>query len=117
MENDKLVSALHGQNYGNIFKENQTEEKGMTSKHEVLVDLIFDLLISQGLDAEKHYVYRRGELDILCKGIYYEVKCNLKSRNVKKALEQIERAKRAGVCDYGYLATYQGIVGLEDLKG
>lgn len=82
----------------------------MPSRHEILVDLVSDLLISQDLTPEKHVIYRNGELDILCQGIYYEVKCSSNSRNVKKAMDQIERAKRKGMCDYGYLVTYEGII-------
>ena len=77
-------------------------------KHNTLIDICKDLLISQGLEVEIQKEYPHGEIDVLCNGIYYEVKCNNTPRNYRKAINQIERAMKFGKADYGYLVTYQG---------
>ena len=88
----------------------------MPSQHEALIDLVSAILTSQGLNPQSHVEYEHGELDILCNRIYYEVKSNMHPKNVRKALMQIERARRYKQCEDGYLVTYQGVLTLDDLK-
>lgn len=78
-------------------------------KHEVLVDLVNDILLTKNISSQKHFEYAVGELDILCGEIYFEIKCGLTKKSVKKAIEQIERARGHNYCDYGYLVTYEGV--------
>lgn len=84
------------------------------SKHQTLVDLVGDILESQGKDVDRNLVYRKGELDILCEGIYYEVKSNYSSGNARKAYKQITRAIENGMCHYGFMVTYQGVYDVLD---
>ncbi len=84
--------------------------KGSNGRHDRLIDLCRDLFISQGLPVETHLEYPKGELDLLCSGIYYEIKCNRNPKTVAKSIKQIERALQHNQANYGYLVTYGGLV-------
>jgi len=81
---------------------------GSLKKHDTLVDICKELLISQGLEVETHKEYDFGEMDLLCNNIYYEIKCNYTSRNYNKAHDQLERAIKYKKAQYGYLISNQG---------
>ena len=78
--------------------------------HEGLIVLVHDLFESQGLKVQDHIEYKRGEMDLLCNDIYYEVKSNNTPKSEAKAREQIERAMKYGQCVGGFLVTYDGVV-------
>jgi hypothetical protein len=77
--------------------------------HERLCSLVNDLFLTQGLSSTKDVAYSKGQIDVFCNGIYYEVKSNIHSKSYLKAQNQIKRAMRYKQCDYGYLVTQQGV--------
>lgn len=88
------------------------------NKHDTLVDMVYKLLDTHGLQPERNVEYNRGgvcgEIDVLCNGIYYEVKGNYSKGNARKAYQQIIRAINTGMCHYGYMVTSQGIYDILD---
>lgn len=64
-----------------------------------------DILITQGLKPEQGVIYSAGEMDVLCNGVYYEVKSNKTPQAMRKAEAQVLRAIRYGKCHSGYLST------------
>lgn len=54
-----------------------------------------------------------GELDVLSYGmwqkIYFEIKTSNNPKLFRKAFDQISRARKYGMCDYGYLVTPRGV--------
>jgi len=77
--------------------------KSNNGVHDKCCDLVAGILVSQGGEPKKGVLYAGGELDVLCDRVYYEVKSTFKPKNALKAMEQIDRAMRHGIVEYGYL--------------
>ena len=78
-------------------------------KHETLVHIIADVLRVQGLHPEVDVEYQRGQLDVRCGGIYYEVKCNMNKYAFEKGQNQIYRAMQWKQARKGVIVTYDGV--------
>ena len=78
------------------------KNKGSNGKHDNLVDLVEEELLSRGYtDIHKHKVYSRGlcgEIDIYTRKdnyiLNFEIKCNDNRKMYKKAKDQLARATR-----------------------
>ena len=85
----------------------------MVRKHDNLCELVAQLFRSRGDFVETHLIYPLGELDIrVNRHIYYECKCNIGEKAIAKAQKQIIRAAKYGMCNEGYLVSYQGVIKL-----
>jgi hypothetical protein len=83
--------------------------KSAQDRHDNLVDIIHDTLMSQGYKPNKFIRYGDGTtLDLTCKGIYYNVKSIYNERNIKSAYQEISKAIENKWCVYGYLVTPEG---------
>jgi len=83
-------------------------------KHDNLCKLVFDILDTQGLNPQLSVEYEKkdriiGEMDVFCRGVYYECKCNYNKKQYKKGKEQIYRAEENNQCHTGYVVTYEGL--------
>jgi hypothetical protein len=81
------------------------------NRHDSLCDIVSGILHTTNSNSpiETLKIYDKGEMDVYCNNIYYEIKCNYTHKNVKKAKEQIERAIDYNQANYGYIVTYQGV--------
>jgi len=83
------------------------------NRHDRLVNLVYNICVHAGLDAQKKVIYPHGEMDVLVRGpkgrIYYEIKSNWSAGNVCKAKKQIYRAIKYNQCDNGYMITSGGL--------
>jgi len=79
------------------------------SKHQQLIEIVSGVIKTQGFRVRTNVDYGAGELDVLCRQIYYEVKSNRTPKGIKTAKDQLERAIKYRKAVYGYMVTSQGV--------
>jgi hypothetical protein len=80
------------------------------NKHDTLEEIVSGIATLLGHQTERNVLYDNGEMDVLIDNKYYiECKNTYNSRNIIKSINQLERAIKNGMCEYGVLATYKGI--------
>ena len=92
-----------------------THEK-VKRKHDTLCNIVNTILLSQGLPSRLSVQYSKGELDVYCNGVYYEIKCNFNHKSYKKGKDQIYRAMKHCVypdVNEGYIVSYDGVTKIE----
>jgi hypothetical protein len=84
--------------------------KSAQERHDNLVDILSDTLKSQGHYPTRNVIQSDGtSLDVMCAGVYYNVKSIYNERNIKAGYMEISKAIENKWCAYGYLVTPEGL--------